>query len=101
MVAVQLAPIDTNFRMGAIALAVTLSLDPLANGAGRISWDGYPTWGEIYALFPSALADMFGAKNAAANYSLLYSSKGVCWILAGWGAAWLFERTGSWSYAFT
>jgi hypothetical protein len=58
------------------------------------------TWGEIYVLFPAALADMFGSKNAAANYSLLYSSKGVGSILAGWGAAWLFEWTGSWSYGF-
>jgi len=143
MVAVQLAPIATNFRVGAIAVAVTLSLDPLVNGAGRISWGWisdhwgrertmaiafllqalflagvaafarrgdawfmilmalvFITWGEIYVLFPAALADMFGSKNAAANYSLLYSSKGVGSILAGWGAAWLFESTGSWSYAF-
>ena len=47
----------------------------------------FVTWGEIYVLFPAALADMFGVKNAAANYSPLYSSKGVASILAGWGAA--------------
>lgn len=35
----------TNFRIGAIAVAVTLSLDPLVNGAGRISWDGSLTTG--------------------------------------------------------
>jgi MFS transporter, OFA family, oxalate/formate antiporter len=38
MVAVQLAPIATNLRIGAIAVAITLSLDPPVNGAGRISW---------------------------------------------------------------
>jgi hypothetical protein len=41
-------------------------------------------WAEIYVLFPAALADMFGSRHAAANYSLLYSSKGVGSILAGW-----------------
>ena len=46
------------------------------------------------------LADMFGSKNAAENNSQLYSSKGVRSILAGWGVAWLFERTASWRYAF-
>ena len=45
-------------------------------------------------------ADMFGARNAASNYSFLYSTKGVASILAGGLAAKLFESTGSWNYAF-
>jgi MFS transporter, OFA family, oxalate/formate antiporter len=58
------------------------------------------TWGELYVLFPAVLADMFGARHAASNYSFLYSTKGLASILAGGLAALLFERTGSWDYAF-
>ena len=58
------------------------------------------TWGELYVLFPAILADMFGARHAASNYSFLYSTKGLASILAGGLAAQLFERTGSWNYAF-
>jgi OFA family oxalate/formate antiporter-like MFS transporter len=58
------------------------------------------TWGELYVLFPAVLADMFGAKYSAANYSFLYSTKGVASILAGGLAAKLFEKTGSWDGAF-
>jgi hypothetical protein len=58
------------------------------------------TWGELYVLFPAVLADMFGARNAASNYSFLYSTKGVASILGGGLAAQLFEKTGTWNYAF-
>ncbi|MEO5922253.1 MAG: oxalate/formate MFS antiporter [Bryobacteraceae bacterium] len=58
------------------------------------------TWGEVYVLFPSALADFFGGKNASANYSFLYSTKGVASIIAGGLAAQLFESSGSWGPAF-
>lgn len=58
------------------------------------------TWGELYVLFPATLADIFGARHAASNYSFLYVTKGLASILAGGLAAQLFERTGSWNYAF-
>ncbi|HKD08859.1 MAG TPA: oxalate/formate MFS antiporter [Bryobacteraceae bacterium] len=58
------------------------------------------TWGELYVLFPTMLADFFGARHAASNYAFLYSTKGVASILAGGIAATLFEKTGSWNYAF-
>jgi len=58
------------------------------------------TWGEIYSLFPAASADFFGTRNAGANYSFLYSSKGVAAILAGRLAAELFESTGTWTVVF-
>jgi OFA family oxalate/formate antiporter-like MFS transporter len=58
------------------------------------------TWGETYVLFPAVLADMFGARHAASNYSFLYSTKGLASILAGGLAALLFEKTGTWNYAF-
>jgi OFA family oxalate/formate antiporter-like MFS transporter len=58
------------------------------------------TYGEIYSIFPAASADFFGGRNASSNYSLLYSSKGVASILAAWGAALLFEKTGTWTVVF-
>ena len=58
------------------------------------------TWGEIYSIFPAVSADFFGGRNASSNYSLLYSSKGMSAILAGWLAARLFETTGTWTVVF-
>jgi MFS transporter, OFA family, oxalate/formate antiporter len=45
------------------------------------------SWGEIYALFSAITGDVFGPKNATANYGMLYTAKGVSSILAGFGAA--------------
>jgi OFA family oxalate/formate antiporter-like MFS transporter len=58
------------------------------------------TWGELYVLFPAVLADMYGSKNSALNYSFLYSAKGFASLLGGGLAATLFEKTGTWNYAF-
>lgn len=85
--AVFLASVVTLGRLGDVWFVATMALVFL-------------TWGELYVLFPAVLADMFGARNAASNYSFLYSTKGVASILAGGLAAQLFEKTGSWDYAF-
>jgi OFA family oxalate/formate antiporter-like MFS transporter len=58
------------------------------------------TWGELYALFPAVLGDLYGSKNSALNYSFLYSAKGFAALLGGGIAASLFEKTGTWNYAF-
>jgi len=60
----------------------------------------YFTWGEIFSLFPSTVADYFGSRNVTSNYAVLYSAKGVASIIGGWFGAWLFEKTGSWSMGF-
>lgn len=143
MASAQVAPVAKNFKIGATAVAVALSLNPIGNGVGRVFWGWvsdhmgrertmftafllqslflvsvvtlgrrgdvwfvgsmamvFFTWGEVYVLFPAVLADMFGARNAASNYSLLYSTKGVASILGGGLAALLFESSGSWNYVF-
>src|SRR5579884_4043738 len=38
MVTAQVAPMADSFRVGAAALTVSLTLNPIANGAGRIFW---------------------------------------------------------------
>jgi MFS transporter, OFA family, oxalate/formate antiporter len=58
------------------------------------------TWGELYVLFPALLADFYGTRNSALNYSFLYSAKGFASLLGSGIAATLFERTGTWNYAF-
>jgi MFS transporter, OFA family, oxalate/formate antiporter len=57
-------------------------------------------WGEIYSLFPAAIADVFGPDYATTNYGIQYTAKGTASIFAGWGAAALVEGTGSWVPVF-
>lgn len=57
-------------------------------------------WGEIYSLFPAAIGDVFGSDYATTNYGIQYTAKGTASIFAGWGAAMLVERTGSWVPVF-
>lgn len=143
MTSAQIAPVAKTFKIGSTALALTLTLSPIGNGAGRFFWGWvsdymgrertmlvafllqafflvsvvtlgrqgdfwfvasmalvFATWGEVYVLFAATQADMFGAKNAASNYSLLYSTKGLAALLGGGIAAGVFEKTGSWSYVY-
>ena len=57
-------------------------------------------WGDIYSLFPAAIADIFGSKHATTNYGIQYTAKGIGTFLGGPGAAWLMGVTGSWLPAF-
>jgi OFA family oxalate/formate antiporter-like MFS transporter len=143
MSSAQVAPIARNFKIGATAVAIVLSLNPIANGCARVFWGWvsdhmgrertmcvafflqalfllsvvtvgrrgdvwfaasmalvFFTWGELYVLFPAMLADMFGARNAASNYSILYSTKGLASVMAGGIAARIFESTGTWNYVY-
>jgi MFS family permease len=53
-------------------------------------------WGDIYSLFPAAIADIFGSKHATTNYGIQYTAKGVGSIAAGPFAALLMMAAGSW-----
>jgi OFA family oxalate/formate antiporter-like MFS transporter len=44
-------------------------------------------WGEIYSLFSATTGDVFGSKNASANYGMVYTAKGLASVFAGFGAA--------------
>src|SRR5437667_7603430 len=57
-------------------------------------------WGDIYSLFPAAIADLFGSKYATTNYGIQYTSKGIGSIFAGPCAAWLMAAAGSWVPVF-
>jgi len=58
-------------------------------------------WGEIYSLFSATTGDVFGPKNASANYGMVYTAKGLASIFAGFGAAALAAYLGgSFAVAF-
>ncbi|MFZ0199851.1 MAG: oxalate/formate MFS antiporter [Candidatus Sulfotelmatobacter sp.] len=57
-------------------------------------------WGNIFSLFPAITGDLYGKKWATTNYGIVYTAKGVAALFAAPGAAWLFEKTGSWTKVF-
>jgi OFA family oxalate/formate antiporter-like MFS transporter len=58
------------------------------------------SWGEIFSLFPSATADLFGRKWAATNYGIVYTAKGTASIFSGPVAAMAAAATGGWISVF-
>jgi len=44
-------------------------------------------WGEVFSLFSATTGDIFGPKNASANYGMVYTAKGLASVFAGFGAA--------------
>jgi OFA family oxalate/formate antiporter-like MFS transporter len=68
------------FLLGALKTELTLAV-----GASIIGFN----FGGNFALFPSATADLFGAKNLGANYGWVFTSYGVAGVvgIAAWNAA--------------
>jgi OFA family oxalate/formate antiporter-like MFS transporter len=84
------------------AIAVFLLLQLIHRPVWFIALSGlcFFAWGEIFSLFPSITGDLFGRTWATTNYGIVYTAKGAGALFAGVGAAWLFERTGSWTKVF-
>jgi len=84
------------------ALAVFALLQLIHHPIWFIALSGlcFFAWGEIFSLFPSITGDVFGKKWATTNYGIVYTAKGTAAFFAGIGAAWLFEKTGSWTRVF-
>ncbi len=57
-------------------------------------------WGEIFSLFPSLTADLYGRTWATTNYGVVYTAKGTASIFAAPVAAYVMLRTGSWVPVF-
>ncbi len=89
------------FVLQAISLLLVLTL-------GRVSGTLFATtlvltfftWGEVFSLFPSLVADYYGTKCATSNYGIMYSAKGVASIIGPGLGTLLFERTGTWTACF-
>jgi OFA family oxalate/formate antiporter-like MFS transporter len=88
------------FTLEAIAVFALLQL--ISHPVWFIALSGlcFFAWGEIFSLFPSITADLFGKTWATTNYGIVYTAKGAGAFFAGVGAAWLFEKTGSWTRVF-
>lgn len=57
-------------------------------------------WGEIFSLFPSITADLFGAKWATTNFGVVLTGAGVASIFAGPVAAMASVKSGNWTSVF-
>lgn len=92
--------IFASFILEAIAVFALLQL--ISRPLWFIALSGlcFFAWGNIYSLFPSITADLYGKKWATTNYGVVYTAKGLATLFAAPGAAWLFERTGSWTKVF-
>jgi OFA family oxalate/formate antiporter-like MFS transporter len=88
------------FTLEAIAVFALLQL--ISRPVWFIALSGlcFFAWGEIFSLFPSITGDLFGKTWATTNYGIVYTAKGMGALFAGVGAAWLFEKTGSWTKVF-
>lgn len=84
------------------AVAITALTLTLSHPLWFVALSGlmFFAWGDIYSLFPAAIADIFGARYATTNYGIQYTAKGLGSILGGPGAAWLMAATGSWLPGF-
>jgi OFA family oxalate/formate antiporter-like MFS transporter len=91
----------TAFVLQAVCLVLVLTLGRVSGTLFTITLVlTFFTWGEIYSLFPSVIADYYGTANATANYGLMYSAKGIASIIGGGVAALFFERFGTWTACF-
>jgi OFA family oxalate/formate antiporter-like MFS transporter len=88
------------FSLEAVAVFALLQL--ISRPVWFIALSGlcFFAWGEIFSLFPSITGDLFGKTWATTNYGIVYTAKGAGALFAGVGAAWLFEKTGSWTKVF-
>ena len=57
-------------------------------------------WGEIFSLFPSLTADLYGRRWATTNYGIVYTAKGTAAIFSAPVAAYVMLRTRSWIPVF-
>ena len=66
------------FVMEAIAItALTLLVAHPAHPVVLAPGLMFFAWGDIYSLFPAAIADIFGSKHATTNYGIQYTSKRI------------------------
>lgn len=91
-VAMFIAQAVMMFLLGSMQSELTLAV-----GAAIVGFN----FGGCFALFPSATADLFGAKNLGANYGWVFTSYGIAGVvgIAAGNAA--KATTGSYTLAFT
>src|SRR5882724_11384989 len=56
-------------------------------------------YGEVYSLFPAAVADSYGKRFASANAGLLYTAKGIAALVVGPSSV-IAAKLGGWDGLF-
>ncbi len=80
-----------------LALGLLNTEVSLAVGASLVGFN----YGGCFALFPSATADLFGAKNLGSNYGWVFTSYGIAGVVGIAVGNLAHEVTGSYFAAFT
>ncbi len=85
------------FQAGMLFLLAGMRTEPsLAVAASVIGFN----FGGCFALFPSATADLFGAKNLGANYGWVFTSYGIAGVAGIYAGNTAKTMTGSYQAAF-
>ena len=85
------------FGLEALAIATFTTVISYPIGFVALSALIFFAFGDIYSSFPSAIADIFGAKHSTTNYGIQYTAKGFGAVLGGPFAAWITQKAGgSW-----
>jgi len=93
-------------RGNALAVSITLNFlfvifwvfgihNPFTFATGVVLF--YATWGQIYALYPSLIADIFGPQFSTSIYGLLYQSKALGTVVGGPVVSAVNELSGGWN----
>lgn len=88
-----------NFLLQAAVMAVLSSMNTELAIIVAASLVGF-NYGGLFALFPSATADLFGARNLGANYGWVFTSYGVAGVLGVAAGNTAKIATGSYHAAF-
>lgn len=102
MISDRIGRTPTFVIMFALQALVMFSLPTLTSetaltiGAGLVGFN----FGGNFALFPSATADLFGAKSLGANYGLVFTSYGAAGVAGIYAANTARELTGTYAGAF-
>ena len=82
------------------SLSSLASTDQLSGLLNRLVGLVFLRLGRGFSLSPSITGDLFGKTWATTSYGIVYTAKDMGALFAGAGAAWLFEKTGSWTKVF-
>jgi MFS transporter, OFA family, oxalate/formate antiporter len=85
-----------SFTLGAASYYLLYVLGDLPWGFVLFTGMVFFCWGNIFSLFPSMCTDLFGAKYATTNTSMLYTAKGAAAFLVPLGAL-AAKATGNWN----
>ncbi len=88
------------FVFQAVMMSILVGMKSELSLAVAASLVGF-NFGGNFALFPSATADLFGAKNVGANYGWVFTSYGIAGVVGIAAGNYAYNEFGSYGVAFT